>query len=128
MPFRAALYGLSASVLHVGEGAPVPVPADSFEVEGGADGGCQGCLLRWQQVPDLLADGCLRDRDYVVAVHHRVMAEAVGLPDRDLDGQATRRRRNWRDGYLRSLRDDQFAGEYQNWACLIQARDMDRPH
>lgn len=107
---------------------PGPVPADSFEVEGGAYGGCQRRLLRWQQVPDPLAEGRLRDRDYIVAVHHRIMAEAVGLPDRDLDGQATRRRRNWRDGYLRSPRDDQFPGEYQDRACLIQVRDMDRPH
>jgi hypothetical protein len=56
------------------------------------------------------------------------MAEAVGLPDWDLDGQAARRGRDWRDGYLRSLQDDQFAGEYQDRAWLIQVRDVDGPH
>jgi hypothetical protein len=71
------------------------------------------------------------DRDYIVAVHHRIMAEAVGSPDRDLDGQAARRGRNRRDGYLRSLRDDQFPGEYQNRpsadrAGLVAAADASR--
>jgi hypothetical protein len=43
-------------------------------------------LLWRQQVPDPLADSRFRDRDYIVAVHHRIVAESVGSPNRDLDG------------------------------------------
>jgi hypothetical protein len=102
--------------------------ASSFEIEGRVDGGCERRFLRWQQVPDPLAESRLGDCDYIVAVHYRIMAEAVGVPDRDLDGQATRGRSNWRDGYLGSLQDDQFPGKNQDRACLIQVRDMNRPH
>jgi hypothetical protein len=56
------------------------------------------------------------------------MAEAVGLPDRDLDAEAARCGGERRDGYLGSLKDDQIAGKNQDRACLIQVRDVDRPH
>jgi hypothetical protein len=58
----------------------------SLEIEGHVDGGSQRGLLWRQQVPDPLAESRFRDRDYIVAVHHRIVAESVGSPDRDLDG------------------------------------------
>ncbi len=41
-----------------------------FQIEGGVDGGCQHRFLCWQEVADSLAEGRLRDGDYVVAVDH----------------------------------------------------------
>jgi hypothetical protein len=100
----------------------------SFKVEGRVDGGSQCGFLCREQVPDPFAESCFRDCHYVVAVHYRVKPESVGLPDWDLDGQAARGGGDWRDGDLRSLRDDHFSGKDQDRACLIQVRDVNGPH
>jgi hypothetical protein len=101
------------------------------ELAAGHTASARSAYLRFlcrEQVPDPLAESCFRDGDYVVAVHHRFVPESVGLPDRDLGGQAARRGGDWRDGDLRSLRDDHVSGEDQDRACLVQVCDVNGPH
>lgn len=126
---QARLHGMPQIRLRIAAGWSVRHRrCESVKIKGRVDGGRQASLLRRQQVPDLAAEHALRDGDDVVAADDAVELEPVGRPERDFRGQAANCRRNRRYRDAPEVRPDKFSGQDQDRACLVEPRDMDRPH